>query len=109
MEVRLNADATESYTTERKRNKTECKRNETECKRNKTECKRNKTECNAMKRQRDETKETLREHSSTQTQQKRKRKRRWTQMEQEFHLCINWFSLIQIVEICSRPHVCSLG
>ena len=34
MEVRLSANATESFTTERKRNETECKRNETECKRN---------------------------------------------------------------------------
>ena len=45
MGVRLNANATESYTTERKRNQ---------------------TECNAMKW---EAKETLRERSSMQTQQ----------------------------------------
>ena len=46
MEVRLNANATESYTTKRKRNEAECKRNEMVKRRNKRNaiCERSSTE-----------------------------------------------------------------
>ena len=50
MEMRLNADATESYTTERKRNETECKRNEMVTRRNKRNATRAFFNTNATKR-----------------------------------------------------------